>query len=429
MTTTKAQQIATSAKEKVQIAWTSLRSLTIEDGDAARCSLQQRLKKVIEVDPKAENAWDSMVKAMFGSCTAGIPEETQSPLSLTSRSSKSVESAGTISPTREKEEFFYSQFMNKDRTRAHKAVSAVLSLKERKPNPPPKATSVPKPFPVSSPARKEDSVPPILVREIIPPKNASGIENGLSFDDGISAISAHTLEELVREEEMKRGIAQGMQFNRFAALKQNQSKESSLFSLSHTSPEKIEEGKDKLGQPIYLSRGNSRTSKRSYGTRSTRSTHTSEFESTWRRDERKYWQDVAEREGSDTGCSSTAQGQAFQVQRAKDIRRLRSREGVRKLICKTSLWALTNIFVSQDLKDLPHVQTQTTASSSLYSGTLFTKSHPHETFLYEAEDVVNVFEENEIITRHIVYAGYGRKDPDRLQEVLLLTHDTELAEI
>jgi len=404
MTPSKAHQMASSAKEKVQVAWTSLRSLTLEDGDTARCSLQQRLKKIVEVDPRGENSWDSMVKAMFGSCAAGIPEETASPLSLKSRT-QSFESGDPLSPTREKEEFFYSQFMNKDRSRAQKAVLS----KERKPNPPPKATSVPKPFHISSPARKEDTVPPMLVREIMPPANALGIDNGLSFDDGISAISAHTLEELVHEEEVKREITHGAQYNRFGSLNQNQSKESSLFSQSYTKPGKIQEEYDKLGHPINLSRGNSRMSKRSSGTRSTRSTHTSEFENTWRRDEHRYWQDVADREGSDADCLSAAQRRAYAVQKVKEIKRLRSREG--------------------DMKELPHVQTQTTASSSLYSGNMFTKSHPHETFPYEAADVFHTDEEDEIITRHIVYAGHGRRDPDRLQEVLLLTHDTELAEI
>lgn len=365
MSTSKAQQMAFTAKEKAQTVWTSLKSMTMDssEGDGKGVGLQQRLRKVMEIDNKGEpSAWDSVIKTMFGSCTTGLTEET-APQSLTS---KTFESADPISPTLEKEEYFYSQFMTKDRTKAQQAISSVRSQDGKRVSPPPRASSIPKPFPMSSPARNDQQpalqVSLAMLQEAAPPPDGRAIDCVTSFDDGISAISAHTLEEMVHEEERRKGRTS-------SGIQQILSKESSLFSSSASSPGRIDEGNDKLGKPINLSRPNSRHSKRSGGTRSTRSSHTNDFDS-WRRNEAKYWNDVVQQE-----------------------------KGA--------------------IKGLPHVQTQTTTSSSHFSGSPFSSAHPHETFPYEACDVINTFEQDEII----------KQNARKMRHVLALTHNAELAEI
>lgn len=69
-------------------------------------------------------------------------------------------------------------------------------------------------------------------------------------------------------------------------------------------------------------------------------------------------------------------------------------------------------------------------SGSSFSGNSPFSRHPHETFPYEAHDILNstVEEEEEIITTKVLYGG-RHGDPDRLQEILVLEHETELGEI
>mmetsp|Transcript_22627 Transcript_22627/g.34177 ORF Transcript_22627/g.34177 Transcript_22627/m.34177 type:complete len:374 (+) Transcript_22627:153-1274(+) len=373
MSTSKAQQMASTAKEKAQFVWTSLKSMTMDSNEGDGNSISQRLRRVMDTENKGEpSAWDSVMKTMFGSCTNVIPDEIASPRPLTSRCSKSFESADPLSPTREKEEYFYSQFMTKDRNTAQQAISSVRSQEGKMASPPPQASSIPKPFPVSSPFNRADQVqmPVGLFQETAPPSAGHAIDCLVSFDDGISAISAHTLEEMVNEQEKRKGRKVSVRpESSDCDIQQIQSKESSLFSHL-LSPDRIEEEKDQPGPMVDLSRVNSRHSKKSTGTRSTRSSHTSDFDA-WRRDEQKYWNNVVQQ---DAGVV---------------------------------------------IKELPHVQTLATASSSLHSASPFTKVHPHETFPYEAADVINSSDQDEVIMQQ------ARK----MRHVLALTHNAELAEI
>ena len=68
---------------------------------------------------------------------------------------------------------------------------------------------------------------------------------------------------------------------------------------------------------------------------------------------------------------------------------------------------------------LPHVQTLGTASSTLYSDSPFSKVHPHETFPFEASDVIHSPEHDELI----------KHQARKMRQVLALTHNAELAEI
>jgi hypothetical protein len=314
MSGSNAREMANSAREKVQGMWTSLRSMTDEEGSSL-----SKLKKAAMgpdglLESNVQSTWENMMKTMFGSCTTGIPHEPTTPTSDSSRSSKSrsCEPSEPLSPSREKEEFFYSQFRAKDHSRAEReqAVSAMRERVQATPKTPErKKPSLSKPFPVSSPARKEHPVPPILVREIAPPptnRSQSEIAGGISFDDGISCLSAHTLDEMARQDDVRKGrrvgtVRSDLMSEGFETIDTIHSKESSLFSPPF-SPARINENDDKFGAPIDLTRGNSRntySSKKSNGTKSTRSSQTTEFENAWRQDEQIYWQDVVEQDGGD----------------------------------------------------------------------------------------------------------------------------------
>lgn len=298
-----ATKMANQAKDRLQNAWSTLKSLTMEeDGDGGSIF---RLKSG-SMEPVA--GWESMMKTMFGSCTTGMPHAEESP-SNSSRSSKSrshCEPCDPASPVREKEEFFYAQFLSKNesvQSRAEKAVSSVRN--HRKESPPVRTRSAPKskPFPVSTPPRKQ-ATPPVLVHNIAPSYRAPELPpNGsMSFDDGISAISAHTLEELARQEEAFR-TTRGR-----SELTTDSLDEDSLLAASFSparfggargvrSPKDLEVTRSHSG--LDMSRTSSRLSKRSAGTKSTRSS--SEFENAWRKDEQKYWQDVVEHDETNMG--------------------------------------------------------------------------------------------------------------------------------
>jgi hypothetical protein len=330
MSAAKAQEMADKARDRIQGMWTSLRSMTFDDDGKGSLT---KIKKAMELhDPS--NPWEVMVKTMFGSCTNGIHEES-SPASSSSRSSKSpsCEPNDPSSPTRGKEEFFYSQFLSHDHTRAKNAVSSLRGNAdkgiseqsfERK-----EKSSVPKPFPVSSPPRKALHVPPVLVQEIVPqPQRQVGM--AMSFDDGISAISAHTLEEMARQEELQREARLGpvgsdLTSEAFETVPGARSGDSSSFPHSY-SPERSAKNKNHPGSPFDLCRNNSRVSqlsKRSKGTRSTQSSQTSDFETTWRKDEQNYWRDIAQNDGTDDASSRRHQEMLRRVEALKE----RSRSG------------------------------------------------------------------------------------------------------
>jgi hypothetical protein len=285
----KATAYANTAREKIQGVMSTIKAMTFdEDGS---------IKKAPVVTP-----WENMVRTMFGSCTSSMPTNTAdnviSPNSSRSSKSRTCEPSEPLSPSREKEEFFYSQFLSNDHTRAERAVSTLRDqVEKQEPEqrmmPPAPKKVLPKQFPVSTPPRKQQTIHPILVQETAPPKvGGREITSNISFDDGISCISAHTLEEMARQVPDARKLqltASDLTSEGFEAIESAPS--SSIFSPSF-SPERINENNCQLGTPIDLNR--SKVSKaRSSGTKSTRSTNGS-FEHKWRQDEQVYWQDVVE---------------------------------------------------------------------------------------------------------------------------------------
>ena len=69
----------------------------------------------------------------------------------------------------------------------------------------------------------------------------------------------------------------------------------------------------------------------------------------------------------------------------------------------------------------------TVSSSSLPSTSPFSR-HPHDTFPFDNNDVYSTNEEDDIIVMDV--EGCGRyDDPDRLRQILVMNHESELGEI
>eukprot|EP00542_Grammatophora_oceanica_P017479 CAMPEP_0194028108 /NCGR_PEP_ID=MMETSP0009_2-20130614/2132_1 /TAXON_ID=210454 /ORGANISM="Grammatophora oceanica, Strain CCMP 410" /LENGTH=440 /DNA_ID=CAMNT_0038667377 /DNA_START=242 /DNA_END=1564 /DNA_ORIENTATION=- len=433
------------AKEKFDGMWESIRSLSQEQQREA--TFTGRLRKAIEM-PSAESM-EAMVKTIFGSCTAA-GEESESvaqqeqyieqPLRRSPSQKSTVSSSPSAvlerSPSRQKEEYFYSQFLTKDRRRAAKAVSSVREKQVPSPlNQKPllgvrqvstghseasksQKQQLSKPFPMSSPMRtKERGV------ELAVPSSAQNLTqdrnylpNGLAaqselpapagfandFDDGISAISAYTLEEMAKEVHRKRHQQLGTVKSDLTTEGLNESGESSTL-FPNSSPE---HGKSpypirakQRGGPSFGSKGTYGT-KQTFQTKSTRSTTTADFENAWRRDEQKYWQDVVEEDAHHGGPPSRRRVHTSQ----KPLKNNRSR--------------------SYESSKVKTDRTITTMGSSTYHSdrTPLSRSHPHDTLFLEASDCV---------PRKVVqHAGSSKFDPDRLQAILVLEHEaTEIGEI
>lgn len=309
MSQSNAREMAFAAREKVQGMWMTLRSMTAdEDGSISK------LKKAMSTsDNNVQSTLDNLMKAMFGSCAVGAPD--QPPVSLSSRT-RSTELSEPVSPSREKEEFFYSQFLAP--TRVAKAVSSVREQADARPvdhqrvaeNKP----SLTKPFPVSSPARRDVAEQsPRMVQEIVaapPAVHAAPDMTGagtMSFDDGISCLSAHTLEEMARHEDLARGrqlraVPSDLTSEGFETMEvSHQEQREQGFRFKTFASNRINEENAVVGPAIDLTHGNSRTTHSTKRSNGTRSTQTSSFENAWRIDEQRYWEEVVQHEDTDRG--------------------------------------------------------------------------------------------------------------------------------
>jgi hypothetical protein len=262
-----------------------------------------------------------------------------------------------------------------------------------------KVTVSMRPFPVSSPTRKTITAKnevPYLVHEA--PPNDANLGAAATFDDGISAISAHTLEELDRQHKLKNP-------HRFKTVNsdltqevgaeptvQNAiSKESSLFPS--TAQSETEE-RDSIGEPISFSRGRSNQTLGSKKTIQSQSSESTNFEDVWRQEEQKYWEETVEKD---------------------------EKKGVRKgSVHHINLMMNARIY-SQDVFPLKETSTNTTAGSSALSGMSSQhNAHPHDTFPFDASDLIPISIRS---PRRIA------RDPDRIQDFIVVDALTEIGEI
>jgi hypothetical protein len=251
---------------------------------------------------ESANPIESAIRTMFGSCTTGADSSTSPPSvredtsffnsrsrtrSFSSNSphsaKKSIALDGEL-PLQQKEdlgEHIYAQLFYDDQARATKALSALRNNdaypKNERASP---NTKVPKPFHVSSPSRHH--IPMVTpARPIAAPPLASEeleVPGTLTFDDSISAISAHTLE----------AMAQTVKHSR-----SDMTRDSSVFQDIPDKRETLGASRMPYDSPARLDRSRSNQtwgSKNSRNSHSTRTTESSSFEHMWNREEKKYWE-------------------------------------------------------------------------------------------------------------------------------------------
>jgi hypothetical protein len=377
-----------SARAKLQQlqqgVWSSLRSsikVEADDGDSKRSILAQWTPR--SSSEEEGGTLENMVRTMFGSCTAFDAQDDgeQSASSSTKRRSRRSSSSPTAQAKRA---------VNNLREKAEQRESSPSNRK---------VTVSTRPFPVSSPTRKTITAKnevPYLVHEA--PPNDANLGAAATFDDGISAISAHTLEELDRQHKLKNP-------HRFKTVNsdltqevgaeptvQNAiSKESSLFPS--TAQSETEE-RDSIGEPISFSRGRSNQTLGSKKTIQSQSSESTNFEDVWRQEEQKYWEETVEKD---------------------------EKKGVRKgSVHHINLMMNARIY-SQDVFPLKETSTNTTAGSSALSGMSSQhNAHPHDTFPFDASDLIPISIRS---PRRIA------RDPDRIQDFIVVDALTEIGEI
>ena len=416
----------TSIGTKFQGMWSAIRTMSTawEDQNATGTQLT-KWKKAVEVD--LETAYNTV----FGKCTTGDSASVHTAAGQSYTQSRECERVVPASPSRVKEEYFYSQFLQDERQRA---VQAVNHLQKTKPHNSASTStpdrSIPKPFPVSSPSNKVTNsfvVPSSVTQPISSSPVKAPVVSNMSFDDGISAISAHTLDEMVRLSDVAKsqrlGPVRSDLTSEDFALGSMSHEESALFPVltprregpettNHLSPHGLSKRRSFGTHASQRSKGN-----RSMQTKSTQSTQSSHFESLWRKDEQRYWENAVDEGDHDPNDM---------IPQANQLR-VRSRESVSSIYFRYCwCYGLTSRlrFADHNIRFLSilikHCQkmyrndgTITTTSSSAHSS--LSRQHPHDTFPVYAGDFV---------TRK---SGY--LDPDRIEHFLILEDDTEIGEI
>lgn len=280
---TPASAMAASARDKFQASARELMKSLEEAIQARRPASESALKD-------GATAMEQALRTMFSSCTSGADGNVQkqeeqvlvtATSSSSSRSTKSSSQAGTnkesikpvATPVKQKDigEHIYAQLFFDDQIRAAKAISA---LREQPPPSTPSGKPSHNPFPVSSPLHRADPVlgPPLAETEL-------DISRSLTFDDSISAISAHTLEAMA-------------QTNHAAAHRGPHAP----VKASPPRPETLGASKSPFdGDLVRVRSNNTYSSKLTKTSSSTRTTESGSFDN-WQKEEKRYWVSQADKE-------------------------------------------------------------------------------------------------------------------------------------
>jgi hypothetical protein len=173
---------------------------------------------------------------------------------------------------------------------------------------------------MSSPQQKTNANP--YLKQEVPPRIADLASGADTFDDGISAISAHTLEELERQNQLKNP-------HTLASVKSDLTQDEGLDKIDRTIskgsstlfPGLEEEERDCIDaatSPFHLNRSSWGSKgagrNRSFQTTSTQST---DFEKMFTQNEEEYWKDTVQRDeiGSNVKKGSVRQLQMMMKER------------------------------------------------------------------------------------------------------------------
>jgi hypothetical protein len=314
--------MAQCAREKLQASardfWSSIRSFD----DAAKKHADDSTQPTENAAVMSLERIENVLKIMFNSCTTGaVPETT--PENEPTSSAKDFEKRSRSSRSRDfvSGEHVYAQLFMDDQARATRAVDG---LRERAASSPRSRAS----------ARLKQSTPSPQVSNNGPPTSRDlDISNDLSFDDGISAISAHTLEEMARIHDHKSTF--------YSQNKLADKSISKVETISYTkrnpvvSPSQAQPASTKvISPPVKFTRGRSSGTTGSKSTKSTRSSQDSEFASVWKKEERKYWDDVVQQDKKSFAMSVSSSSKLSSL----------SKKGRRRSRCGGSLSVSSNVY-------------------------------------------------------------------------------------
>lgn len=345
---------------------------------------------------------ESVIRVVFGSCTAGAQAATEVTPDEAESSDKDTASVKPSSlPTPSPSKFhtldpdkLYRDIFSDDRLRAEEAVMHLREQLQHQrktdklPSRPKTANHFPVLFPASSPQRQiaVPSQPKELPGSVL---QEESINHALSFDDGISSITQLSLDEIAKQYDAE-DLARV-----FSDITQDPIEEVEESWKQTLRPRQM----NKDLSPVHISRSNrsqgTTHTKRSYGTKShgtksTLSTQTNEFAGVWQREEQKYWDDVVrEQEGFelDPLGNHILSERQMKLSRAREItRKSRYLSGDR----------------SRDDLNSKRDGTITTVHSTVFSG----RSSYAEKYL-----------------------SATMSDPDRFLDVLIMPPGTELCEI
>jgi hypothetical protein len=333
-----------------------------------------------------QTSLESVIRVIFGACTgADIPQaertykrDVGSETSSRSRE-KSKSTCEPTSPNPSQEDAMYAQLCRDEQFRAEEAVSHLREqMEQRKEERSPHRQSPPhsKPtkslhkfFPASSPSspKKEREITvPTLVRDSPPPpktrtnKKPHAPQN-MSFDDGISAISAHTLDDMARMYEVDANLLNRVHSdltqdyvdtgveNWHGTAYRNGGMPSSRHGAVKMSPVRLARAGRSQGSIITKhSRGT-----RSFATKSTLSTQTNEFISVFRKNEQNYWQDVAD-EQDDPAFSARDVMNHETIMKTRQMRRSKDADLVSYTQCLETQVVSVEIIFSHTFSFLVH---------------------------------------------------------------------------
>jgi len=332
---------------------------------------------------------ESVIRIMFGSCTTAMAQtqgddDTHGLGSQSERMGSRKMSQSTCepaSPTKSEEKLYKNLFEDEH----IKAEDAICHLREqmeqqRANRSPPRnicaqkgKADVPSLFPVSSPKeKKRANQAPVQVLSA----KAEAAGNDISFDDEISAISQHTLEELAA---VRKGV------NGFLERVHSDVTQDPVETLEESWKNTVNPNRGssppRMSSPLRFQRtGRSQgtlNTKHTMGTKSTMSSQTNEFASVFRKDEQQYWQEVVQEQDEREGMGADSIGISSRHEKL-----IKARERIRRRELKTK-------------RD----GTSTTVNSSVYSD----RSSP---------DI-------QVLT----------SDPDGFMNVVVLPSGTEIGEI
>lgn len=376
----------------------------------------------------AQVSLESVIRVMFGSCTAGISPNDYEPKGA-AKCGQSPTSEPVSPTTKSEERKRYKNIFKDDHKKAEDAICHLREQMEQKshhrPSPPRnimtqnskgtpkrqrgKSSNVPTIFSASTPKEKSKVDTAALSPETEVTDLTTTPSTDDLVDDEISAISQHTLEELARLHQGDNAFLE-----RVHSDVTQDPVESTEETWKHTAnPNNRGASKSplRIGSPHRLTR-NGRShgtlnTKHTMNTKSTMSTQTNEFANLFKQEEQRYWQElVKEQHGNDDPATQSG---SF-----RKSSRVRSNSGRGKVcfsresyISETlpSRISLTNpsllLFRVISLQSFNRDGTITTVSSSVYS-----KSGRSRRSTSNLEN-----------------------DPDRMMDVIVVPPGTEIGEI